>query len=296
MRIFFSSEFLFTMTISSFLQSESSRKPHYLLIGNPVSHSVSPLMHNTALRYHGLDASYHAVSVSVQELNVLYAHMNSDLFLGANVTIPHKEQIVPALDNLTDEATAIQAVNTIIKQEDGSLLGHNTDAYGFRLPLEPYLDELNLERAIVFGSGGATKAILYALKELGTGEIVMVSRRPDRYEEKPGIVLCGYDQWVDYADEASVIVNATPLGMIPNTSASPVKDDESEFLVDSICYDIVYNPRITRFIEQGKDVGSRTIGGLEMLIHQGSEAFKAWTGHSFPMELITNTLDEVYPT
>lgn len=283
------------MTLSSFIQSEQASSPHYLLIGNPVSHSVSPLMHNTALRYHKLEATYHAVSVSVRELELLYAHMNTDAFLGANVTIPHKQQIMPALDRLTDEALAIGAVNTILIEPDGMLKGHNTDTYGFSVPLTPFINDMDMGRAIIFGSGGATKAIVYALQKMGFEELVMVSRRPERYEESPGIILSGYAEWTTYAEEAELIINATPLGMIPNTESSPINDDEIEFLAESVCYDVVYNPRNTRFLEQGKKAGCRTIGGLEMLIHQGAEAFKCWTGLSFPLELITETLDDVFP-
>jgi shikimate dehydrogenase len=252
-------------------------------------------MHNTGLSFHGIDASYHAVSVSLSELSVLYAHLNSVYFLGANVTIPHKEQIIEAVDELTNEAETIRAVNTIIKKEDGSLLGHNTDAFGFTVPLEPFLDELPMDRAIVFGSGGATKAILYALKKMGYMEIIMVSRRPERYQETDNVIICSYDEWTHYAGEADLIVNATPLGMTPNTASSPVSDDSVELIADSVWYDIVYNPRETTFIKQGKSVGCRTIGGLEMLVHQGAESFRIWTGLPFPTELIMNTLDEVYP-
>lgn len=293
MRIFFVNIFL-PMTFSKFKLSEESNKPHYLLIGNPVSHSVSPLMHNTALDRHGIEATYHAVSVSMSELPSLIAHLNEDQFLGANITIPHKENLMDAVDVLTAEANEIGAINTIIKREH-ELVGHNTDAHGFAVPLEDYEDDLSYERAIIFGSGGATKAIIYALRNLGFEEVVMVSRRPSRYESQDGLILCSYDSWVDYAEEAELVINATPLGMVPNTESSPINDEQIEFLTGKLCYDIVYNPRETKFLKQAKASEGIPIGGLNMLIHQGAESFRLWTGKEFPLGLITQKLDEIFP-
>ncbi|WP_428236849.1 shikimate dehydrogenase [Gracilimonas sp.] len=282
------------MDFSEFLQSESSRQPHYLLIGSPISHSISPLMHNTALDHHGLKAEYHAVAVRNSEISSLIAHFNRLEFLGANITIPYKETLFDAMDTLGLEAAQIGAINTIVKR-DGKIIGENTDEYGFRVPIEEYEDELAGERAIIFGTGGATKAICYALRELGVEEIVMVSRRPGRYDEQSDIRMCNYENWSAYAEEAAIIINATPLGMTPNTDASPVKDQEVELLSDKICYDVVYNPRETKFLKQAKTVGGIPVEGLDMLIYQGAKAFKLWTGQEFPTGLIKMKLEDVFP-
>ncbi len=282
------------MTFTQFKLSEESNKPHYLLIGNPVSHSVSPLMHNTSLEYYEMDAKYHAVAVAMSEMPSLVAHFNSESFLGANITIPHKENLLEAVDQLTQEASEIGAINTILKK-DGRLIGHNTDAYGFMIPLEDFLQEIELDRAIVFGSGGATKAILYALNDLGFEEVVMVSRNPAKYSNLEGVELCSYDSWIEYAEDSSLIINATPLGMIPNTEASPVKKHEEEVLEGKLCYDIVYNPRETTFLKQAKRAGGIPIGGLDMLIHQGAKSFQLWTGKEFPVGLVKMRLDEIFP-
>ncbi len=282
------------MTFTQFKLSEESNKPHYLLIGNPVSHSVSPLMHNTSLEYYEIDAKYYAVAVSMSEIPSLIAHFNSDSFLGANITIPHKENLLEAVDQLTQEASKIGAINTILKK-DGRLIGHNTDAYGFTVPLEEFLQEIELDRTIVFGSGGATKAILYALNDLGFEEVVMVSRNPARYSNLEGIELCNYDSWIEYSEDSSLIINATPLGMTPNTEASPVQKHEEEVLEGKICYDIVYNPKETTFLKQAKRAGGVPIGGLDMLIHQGAKSFQLWTGKEFPVGLVKMRLDEIFP-
>lgn len=281
------------MTFSEFLESDLSQQPHYLLIGNPVSHSVSPLMHNTALEYYGIEAKYQAVSVSLKAVSSAVAHFNSKNFLGANITIPHKETFLDAVDELTETAREIGAINTLIKK-DGKLIGDNTDAYGFMQPIEESGLDLDPDRAIIFGVGGATKAIVYALQEYGFQEICMVSRNPDRLEPQDGVIACSYDSWQEYADEATLMVNATPLGMTPNIEASPVKDEETELLIGKLCYDIVYNPRETKFLRQGNTVQAELLGGLEMLIHQGAKSFKLWTGKEFPVALVKMKLDELY--
>ena len=199
------------------------------------------------------------------------------------------------VDEITTEAQEIGAVNTILKEED-KLIGHNTDAYGFTEPLKEYEDELDTERAIIFGSGGATRAIIYALHRMGFEEMVMVSRNPDLINaEDSSITVCSYDAWQDYAEDASLIINATPLGMTPDTDTSPLKDHEIGLLRDKICYDIVYNPRETKFLQQANTGGGVPIGGLDMLIYQGAESFKLWTGKEFPVGLVKMKLDEQFP-
>ncbi|MTI88259.1 MAG: shikimate dehydrogenase [Balneolaceae bacterium] len=260
-----------------------------------IGHSVSPLMHNTALEYHQLGGSYHAISVRGSEIKTLIAHFNQPTFLGANITIPYKETLFDAVDTLSMEAAQIGAINTIVKR-NGKIIGENTDAYGFMTPIKNYTDDLAGERALIFGTGGATKAITFALLECGVEEIVMVSRRPGRYEGKhSGISMCGYDNWSAYAEDTVIVVNATPLGMVPNIDASPVDDSETEVLDGKICYDIVYNPSETKFLNQAIEHGGIPIGGLDMLIHQGAKSFKMWTGQNFPVQKIRERLKDVFP-
>ncbi len=279
------------MTFKDFLESEFSSRNHYLLLGYPVSHSVSPLMHNTALRHHDIDAQYFAVAVTENDFQRLASHFNSPYFLGANITIPHKTSLMHYVDELSNSANEIGAINTIIKKEN-SLLGDNTDAYGFLKPLKELSEEIETERAIIFGSGGATKAISFALNDFGFNEVCIVSRRPEALREETGLIVCSYDDWNHYAEDASLIVNATPLGMVPNVEASPVKEDEIGLLAGKICYDIVYNPRETKFIKQANKADGLAIGGLDMLIHQGDASFNKWTAKRFPIGLVKMKLDE----
>ncbi|MGK7368988.1 MAG: shikimate dehydrogenase [Candidatus Halalkalibacterium sp. M3_1C_030] len=282
------------MNLTEFRKSNLSDSPHFLLFGNPVSHSLSPLMHNTAAAYYGIETEYHAIRLEQTELTILAAHLNEDLFKGANITIPYKQLLMDYMDRLDDTASEIGAINTIVR-EQYSPVGYNTDSYGFAVPLEAYEDELYESRVIVFGTGGATRAIVHALKAMGVSEIVLISRNPagiTEYQEDDAIRVEGYDSWTAFTDETSLIVNATPIGMSPKTGEAPIREEEKEVLSGKICYDIVYNPVKTRFLAMAEEAGARTIGGLEMLMHQGSRSFELWTGKPFPIDEVRKKLHE----
>jgi shikimate dehydrogenase len=282
------------MTLSQFVQSTDSDRPHYLLLGHPVEHSWSPIMHNIALEHHGIDAKYYAIDVQNNELTDLASFFNGDLFLGANVTIPYKQSIADYMDNINSSAREIGAINTIVKNEY-QLKGYNTDYAGFIDPLQAYEFELEGASAVIFGTGGAARAIVYGLTKMGVGEIFLVSRSPGRiasYRDYRQVQIVSYENWTSFADEALLIVNATPLGMHPKINSSPVRDQEKHYLEAKICYDIVYNPVETTFLKQASKVGAQTIDGLEMLIQQGSKSFELWTGHPFPVNIIRDTLYE----
>lgn len=282
------------MNLKEFKRSPESEKPHYLLFGHPVEHSWSPLMHNRALQYHEMDATYYAVDLESSELTELAAFLNKDTFLGANITIPYKQVIADYVDHIDQEARKIGAINTIVKN-DYSVEGYNTDYEGFLSPLKDFEDGLSGSNAIIFGTGGASKAIVVALLKIGIEEIFLVSRTPGKissFKDFERVKIISYHEWTSLVDEVLLIVNATPLGMHPNTDESPVRDSEIQFLEGRICYDIVYNPIETKFLRQAEQTETTTISGLEMLIQQGSRSFELWTGHSFPTEIIRSTLDE----
>lgn len=282
------------MNLSEFQQSGHSLKPHFLLFGSPVSHSLSPLMHNTAAEYYGLEARYYAVELDSSELSDVAAHLNKESFQGANITIPYKRVFMEYMDELDNDAASIGAMNTIVKKAY-SIKGYNTDSYGFSAPLFEFEAELAGGRAVIFGTGGASRAIIHALKGFQIEEIALISRNPSRrsdFKDDGLIRVESYDTWPALAEEAVLIVNATPLGMDPNSDSSPVREGEMGLLTGKICYDIVYKPLKTKFLLFAEEAGARTIGGLEMLIHQGSRSFELWTGRPFPVEKIRNKLYE----
>lgn len=281
------------LTFNEFLSGSDINDTHYLLIGNPVKHSYSPLMHNKALSYYNLQGSYVAVQLLPEQIGRFAAHLNHRNFKGANITIPYKHEFMEVVDQVSPEALEIGAINTIYKRGE-KVLGDNTDWTGFLEPIKPYRDVLEGERAVIFGTGGATKAIIFALQQIGMQEIILVSRNPERRRIKDDqIGICSYQNWQVYAEDAALLVNATPLGMSPNIDESPVRDGEVELLKDKFCYDIVYNPLKTRYLKQAVLNGGVAIEGLDMLIGQGSKSFELWTGNPFPEEIIKTELMNV---
>lgn len=282
------------MNLREFKESRFSSSPHLLLIGNPVSHSLSPVMHNIAAKHHGLSIRYYAVQVDEKDLHFLPAYLSRDDLIGMNVTIPHKRRMLRYMDEAAASCREIGAVNTVVKQDE-KLEGYNTDVSGFSQPLRYFQTSLKHQRAVVFGTGGAARAVVFGLKDLKMDEIVVVSRNPDsKLVDWPADTpIVSYDQWQRYAREAALLVNTTPLGMQPNIEESPVKESEKHLLTGKICYDIVYTPLKTTFLRQAEEAGATTISGLDMFIQQGNRAFELWTGKTFPVERVREKLLEV---
>jgi len=279
-------EYKDVLSFEKFRNSKFSGRSHYLVVGHPISHSLSPLMHNIALQHYKIDAEYFAIDLSPASIPDFTAWINRDAFRGCNITIPYKQQLLPVPDKLSTEANTLGAINTIAKNEEGTVsTGYNTDIFGFQQPLLTYSNSLDYGRAIVFGTGGASLAVQYALWDMGFEEIILVSRSPGRVQplQNSGTThLVDYTQWQAYAPESSLAINTTPLGMGKLKGQSVISDDEVPYLADKICYDLVYNPLQTRFLRQAKNAGAETINGLDMLIHQGSRSFEIWAGHPFP--------------
>jgi len=282
------------LTFEDFKTSKISRSYHYLVVGQPIKHSLSPLMHNLSLQYHSIDAEYAAVELSARSVPDFIAWINNDKFLGCNITIPYKQQFLDVPDLLSPEVTAVGAMNTLSKDDDGHIIkGFNTDIYGFKQPLYAYDDVLDHGRAIVFGTGGASLAVQYALMEMGFEEIILVSRKPRSASmlKNPAFTRAvDYTQWQSFAEEAGLFINTTPLGMGELSNESPVEHADADLLEGKICYDLVYNPITTNFLAIAESAGAETIGGLDMLIHQGSKSFEIWTGLPFPVEKVKSEL------
>ena len=284
-------------TLAEFKQSDNSKRPHYFVIGHPIGHSLSPLMHQIALNHYQIDATYIALNLHPAELSSFAAWCNRDEFLGCNITIPFKNEMLHLVDEIDPSAINIGAINTIAKK-NGKLTGYNTDVYGFLKPLDTYLDTLELNRAVIFGTGGSSKAVKKGLEEIGFTELVFVTTKPAGKiitSEFSTIFVSDYSQWTAFALDASLIVNTTPLGMPPHTGQSPVEWKDATYLRDKICYDLVYNPPETEFLKQSMKNNAVGINGLDMLIFQGSRSFKIWTGKSFPVKKIRKKLkDHIY--
>lgn len=265
------------------------------LIGWPVSHSVSPAMHNAAFAALGLDWRYvplpvdptlpGAVGDAVRGLRAMGLR-------GVNVTVPHKQAVLPFLDHIAPAAQAMRAVNTIIVGVDGALTGDNTDAPGFIADLRAHGVEPAGRRVLVLGAGGSARAIVYGLAQAGADHITIANRSVARAQQllndlhpylgaTTGNVIALPDD-LEAATGASLIVNCTSLGMWPHADTTPWPV-ALPLRADQIVYDLVYNPEETVLLQQARAAGARAIGGLGMLIWQGALAFERWTGQSAPV-------------
>ncbi len=280
------------------------------LIGHQVGYSLSPQMHNTAADLLGLPYFYTVFQVHPPEnLRIALEGARALDIAGFNVTIPYKERVLKYLDSLSAEAAEVQAVNTILNR-DGQLIGYNTDISGFAEPLLAHKNRLSGESVAIFGSGGATRAAIQALKQyFKPARICLVARNESRAHairedfrrrsKSVKISIHGIDD-ADLADmlsECRLIVNATPVGTEQPTPAAKtampetlLPPDSTIWSRDKIAYDLVYRPMQTPFLKAAADAGATTIGGLDMLLAQGAKAFELWTGKKMPIDQVRNVL------
>lgn len=237
----------------------------YGLIGRKLGHSFSKSFFEDYFSQLSIEAKY--VNIELETIGEIESILNSD-YSGLNVTIPYKEQIIPFLDEITNEAKEIGAVN-VVQFVNGKKIGHNTDAYGFRNSIKPFLNNHH-ERAIIFGTGGASKAIAFVLKSLGI-DVIFVSRNP-QYENQ-----FGYGEVNNHMTKACKLwVNCTPVGTFPDVENSlPIP---FEFLTsDHFLVDLIYNPSKTNFLKEGEARGAMILNGEAMLKHQAIKAWEIWS-------------------
>ena len=285
------------------------------LLAFPAGHSVSPAMHQAAFDRLGLDATYRALEVAPQDLaQVVEGFRDSPTFLGANVTVPHKVNVMALLDELTDEARSIGAVNTIVRR-GARLIGSNTDAAGFSRSLEellPPLAESRSARALVLGAGGSARAVVWALLRGGgldrqradeprrpaaghvpTGfEVGVFARRPEAARalvaELGGGVAVTAAEVDDWFRGSDVLVNTTPVGMAGGGApgSNPAPAPLGELPRHAAVLDLVYRPAVTPLLEAAIQAGLPHANGLEMLVWQGAYAFETWTGRPAPVAVM----------
>lgn len=244
----------------------------YGIIGNPVRHSLSPIIHNGAFRRMGLNAVY--LAFEVNNLEEAMSGIRELGLRGVSVTLPFKTQILPYLDNIEDVAWKIRAVNTIVN-EGGRMIGHNTDWHGALEALEEKVD-LKGKRVILLGAGGAARAIGFGLKEKGC-HVIIFNRSQNRAEVLAKELGCVHHPLSSLEEmDGDILVNATSVGMYPLDAASPIP---KEILKEGmIVMDIVYQPLKTKLFREAEVRGCVTIDGLEMLARQGVAQLEIWTG------------------
>ncbi len=270
----------------------------YCVIGDPIDHSLSPIMHNSAFKALGINSSYISYRVPKSELKSAVESLRSIDISGFNVTIPHKIDMIKYMDELDESSSQSGAVNTV-KNTRSTFIGYNTDVYGFVRPLHNRNIKFNGMKVLILGAGGAAYAIITALsRENGILRVTVINRsklnalKLLKHAYKLGL-NCDFqelDSLQNVASGSNLIINATSLGL--NYEESPVS---SKYIgKNTIVYDIVYSPIYTSLIKNARKAGATVIYGYEMLLEQGSQAFKIWTGLDAPLDVMKKSLLGVF--
>jgi shikimate dehydrogenase len=266
------------------------------LIGNPVEHSMSPPMHNAAFDYLGLDFTYVPFNV---EKNVLQDSIQGARALGIkglNVTIPHKTRVMEFLDVIDKPAELIGAVNTI-KFNNREIKGYNTDGIGAVRALEEVV-QVKEKKVVMIGAGGAGRAVAFQLILSGVDSLTIINRTPKKALNLKNEIESKIDSNIFYGNleilekeisKADILIDTTPIGMYPHIDDKPMVNADMMHS-DLVVNDLVYNPMETVLLKEAKKAGSRTVSGLNMLLYQGAEAFKIWTGKDAPLDIMEKTL------
>jgi shikimate dehydrogenase len=274
---------------------------HFAVIGHPIGHSLSPLMHNAAFKILGLECQYEMIDIEPGNLEQEIERFRDQSWGGFNITIPHKEAIIPFINEVVPEARAVGAVNTVVHR-DNKLIGYNTDVIGVERSLHPYRDNIEGKMCTILGSGGVARSVAYVLTHTIKPQTITFSALfPEQAQTlihsiDINNVQCHIIQCTDPALETAIkdstlIVNATDVGMFPHILNSPLP--KQHWLSDKhIVFDLVYRPLLTQLQRDAKTAGAKTIDGLGMFIHQGAAAFHLWTDLEMPLVQIRRVLEE----
>ena len=266
------------------------------IIGYPIGHSISPRFQQAALDFCGINAEYRAYPVAPVDVGKFVAGLRQPGILGINVTVPHKEAVIPFLDEIDDWATEAGAVNTIVNRQ-GRLTGHNTDGYGFLRALQQGGSfQPRGRRTLILGAGGAARGVVLALAREGVGHLTIANRTPKRAESlaqlargrgitAQAIPLSGADL-AAAAASAELIVNCTTIGMTHGPGAADSPLPRQAIPVTALVYDLVYNPLETRLLREAAQTGAATLGGIQMLVYQGAASFELWHEQPAPVPVM----------
>ena len=246
----------------------------YLVIGNPIDHSLSPKLHNYWIKNNNINAIYEKQKLNKDEIEGLISKVKEKKLNGINVTVPFKKEIIPYLDRLSLEAESTQSVNTIYLDKD-KVVGHNTDISGFELGIKNLKFETTGKKILILGAGGVVPSIIFALNKMKVSEITISNRTKDRAESiKNFFKNLKVADWGDIP-EFDMIINATSVGL---NKDDQINLDFSKVGKDKFFYDVIYNPKETNFLKIGKRMGNKTENGKLMFIYQAFTAFKVWHG------------------
>ena len=245
----------------------------YLVIGNPIDHSLSPKLHNYWFKKNKINAKYDKKKTNDEDLEFIISEIKEKKINGINVTIPLKKKIIPYLDKLSLEAEQTQSVNTIVLNNN-SLEGHNTDVVGFTKAIKDLNFKIEGKKVFILGAGGVVPSIIFALNKMNASKIIITNRTKKKAEDlKLRFHNLEVLDWGDIID-FDVIINATSLGL----NKESINLDFSKFGNNKLFYDVIYNPSETNFLKEGKKLGNKTENGKLMFVYQALEAFKLWHG------------------
>ena len=254
----------------------------YLVIGNPIDHSLSPKLQNWWLKENNIDGTYEKIKLEVHEIKNFIKEIKEQKIAGCNVTVPFKKTVIPFLDRLSPEAEQTQSVNTIT-YDNGDLVGHNTDIAGFDSAIKKLDFSLKGKKVMILGAGGVVPSIIFALQKMNVQEITISNRTKERAENLKvlfnNIKILEWGNLTDF----HMVINATSLGL----NNEKINLNFSSSGNDKLFYDVIYNPHETQFLKTGKQLGYKTENGKTMFVYQALEAFKLW--HRIEPKVNTDT-------
>ena len=244
----------------------------YLVIGNPIEHSLSPKLHNYWIKKNNMDAVYDKKQLNKVDIDNIILEVKSGKIDGINVTVPFKQSVIPFLDELTPLAKEAQSVNTIFK-ENNKIIGHNTDIGGFELALKYINYDVKDKKIFILGAGGVVPSIILSLKKMGVSRIILSNRTKKKAEDLKKIYRdIEIVDWGEIAD-FNIIINATSVGL---KSEDEIKLDYTDIGPNKLFYDVIYNPKQTNFLSKAKKFGNQIENGKMMFIYQAHQAFAIW--------------------
>ena len=244
----------------------------YLVIGNPIEHSLSPKLHNYWLKENNINATYDKKKLDEKDLKNILSEVKEKKIHGINVTVPYKKAVIPFLDQLSPEANNTQSVNTIY-YENKKIVGHNTDIAGFDLALKYSKYDVSKKEILILGAGGVVPSIIYSLKKMKVSKITISNRTKEKAKDLK--ILFDNLNIIDWGDipNFDMIINATSLGLNENDE---IKLDYENIGSNKLFYDVIYNPKQTKFLSKAREFGHRTENGKMMFIYQAHQAFTIW--------------------
>ena len=246
----------------------------FLVIGNPIKHSLSPELHNYWFRENNIEAVYDKKELNEDDLGKLIFEIKNKTIHGFNITVPFKKSIIPHLEKLTPEAEITQSVNTVY-QKDNKIIGDNTDIYGFMLSIKNLKLNVKGKKVLILGAGGVVSSIIFALNKMNVSNIIICNRTKTKaYNLKKTFRDLTIIDWGEIPD-FDLVINATSIGLKENDN---INLDFSKVGKNKFFYDLIYNPEETNFLKTGKELGSITENGKLMFIYQAQLAFEIWHG------------------